>query len=97
MSAADTINAYLAMNRGERTRTMAGVTDTAGNPIGRDEYASLLEGERLVLGGPSISIKAAEAYMAAALLDELAAIYTGEQLGRLARELAVKLYDRLGI
>ena len=38
-----------------------------------------------------------EAVAAAALLDELAGVYPGEQLGSFARDLAVRLYDRLGI
>jgi hypothetical protein len=38
-----------------------------------------------------------EALAIAGLLDELAAVYVREPLGRLAREQAVKLYDRLGI
>lgn len=38
-----------------------------------------------------------EAQAVAALLDELAAIYPGEDLGRYARDLAVRLYDRCGI
>jgi hypothetical protein len=38
-----------------------------------------------------------EALVAAQLLDELAGVYDGEPLGALARDLAVRLYDRLGI
>lgn len=38
-----------------------------------------------------------EAHVVAALLDELAGVYPDEQLGRLARTMAVRLYDRLGI
>lgn len=38
-----------------------------------------------------------EALAVAALLDELAGVYDSEQLGHLARDLAVRLYDRLGI
>ena len=38
-----------------------------------------------------------EAQAIAALLDELAGVYPGEDLGRLARAMAVKLYDRLGL
>jgi hypothetical protein len=33
----------------------------------------------------------------AGLLDVLAAVYLGEDLGRLARVMAVWLYDRIGI
>jgi hypothetical protein len=39
----------------------------------------------------------AEALVVAALLDELLGVYPGEPLGGLARDLAVRLYDRLGI
>jgi hypothetical protein len=38
-----------------------------------------------------------EAQTVAALLDELAGVYPGEDLSRLARAMAVKLYDRLGL
>jgi glutamate/tyrosine decarboxylase-like PLP-dependent enzyme len=38
-----------------------------------------------------------EACVVAALLDELAGVYPDEQLGRLGRTMAVRLYDRLGI
>ena len=38
-----------------------------------------------------------EALVAAQLLDELAGVYRTEPLGELARDMAVRLYDRLGI
>ena len=38
-----------------------------------------------------------EALVVAALLHELAGVYDGEPLGRLARAMAVRIYDRLGI
>ena len=38
-----------------------------------------------------------EGLAVAALLDELAGVYNGEDLGQLARELAVRIYNRLGI
>lgn len=38
-----------------------------------------------------------EALVVAALLDELAGVYNDEAMGRLARTMAVRLYDRLGI
>jgi hypothetical protein len=38
-----------------------------------------------------------EGLAVAALLDELAGVYNGEDLGQLACELAVRIYDRLGI
>ncbi len=39
----------------------------------------------------------AEASVVAALLDELAGVYSNEALGRLARTMAVRIYDRLGL
>ncbi|WP_275889856.1 hypothetical protein [Glycomyces sp. YM15] len=39
----------------------------------------------------------AEGVVVAELLDVLAAVYPGEDLGRLARAMAVRLYDRSGI
>jgi hypothetical protein len=38
-----------------------------------------------------------EALVAAQLLDELSGVYRTEPLGELARDMAVRLYDRLGI
>lgn len=38
-----------------------------------------------------------EAQTVAALLDELSGVYPGEDLSRLARAMALKLYDRLGL
>lgn len=38
-----------------------------------------------------------EGLAVAALLDELAGVCNGEDLGQLARELAVRTYDRLSI
>ncbi|HUR07619.1 MAG TPA: hypothetical protein VM347_34110 [Nonomuraea sp.] len=46
--------------------------------------------------GPA-RLDAGEGEAVAALLDELAALYSGERLGRLAQELAVRLYDRMGL
>ena len=78
-------------------RHMATLRDTDGNPVSRDGYALDLE-EQLDAPGRqgNLSIKAADVYVAAELLDELAAVYEDEPLGRLARRLAVKLYDHLG-
>lgn len=97
------IEAGLGSNQrpGAGGRCMAGARDTKDNPIGRDEYAALLEKGRATSSHANrqdnIHLKAADAYVAAELLDELAAVYKDEHLGRLARELAVTLYDRLGI
>lgn len=38
-----------------------------------------------------------EAQVVASLLDELAGVYQGEDMGRLARLMAVRPFDRLGI
>ena len=38
-----------------------------------------------------------EGLAVAALLDELAGVYNGEDLGQPTRELAARIYDRLGI
>jgi hypothetical protein len=42
-------------------------------------------------------LTADEAHVAGALLDELAGVYLGEQMGQLDRSMAVRLYERLGI
>lgn len=42
-------------------------------------------------------LTAGEAMSTAQLLDELAGVYAEEPLGRLARDLAARLYERLGI
>jgi hypothetical protein len=78
------------------TATIRGVGD---KPIERDDYASHLraraergrQAERLPL------LAEEEAVAVAGLLDEIAGVYCDEHLGRLARELAVRIYDRLGI
>jgi hypothetical protein len=88
----------------EPTRVMAGITHRPfpgkdnGAPIPRDEYAAGLVKELSATDRQgTLTIKEADAYVTADLLDELAAVYRGEPLGFLAREMAVKLYDRLGI
>jgi hypothetical protein len=74
-------------------RPTAGVRDLAGNPLNRDEYAVRLRA-RLTDGGTSTGhalLTAAQAAVAARLLDELAGVYHGESLGALAHELSVLL------
>jgi hypothetical protein len=74
-------------------RPTAGVRDLAGNPLNRDEYAVRLRA-RLTDGGPSTGhalLTAAQAAVAARLLDELAGVYQGESLGVLAHELSALL------
>jgi DNA-binding PadR family transcriptional regulator len=79
------------------TRPTATAQDLDGHPLDRDAYAAQLrdriDADRL---GPRLELlREGEATTVAALLDELAGIYPDENLGRLARELAVRLYDRL--
>lgn len=84
---------------GTTSRTTATVHDLDGNPLDRDAYAAHLreraDTDRL---GPRLELlREGEATTIAALLDELAGVYPDKALGRLARELAVRLDDRLGI
>jgi hypothetical protein len=76
-------------------RPTATVRDAAGNPLNRDEYAERLR-ERLGGGsaGQTTMLTAAQAAVAARLLDELAGVYRGESLGVLARELSALLDGR---
>jgi hypothetical protein len=80
-------------------RPTAGVRDHAGNPLNRDEYAERLR-ERLGDGGRSAGqptlLTAAQAAVAARLLDELAGVYRDEDLGLLAHELSAVLDGRSG-
>ena len=80
-------------------RVTAGMRDTHDQPLDRDEYAGDLQQRADEARGqerlPVLS--EGEGLAAAELLDELAAVYRGEPLGQLARELALRLYDRLGI
>lgn len=75
-------------------RPTSSVRDGSGNPLNRDEYATSL---RSRLTGPSsgepILLTAAQATVAARLLDELAGVYKGESLATLAQELS-KLLDK---
>ena len=79
-------------------RPTASVRDRSGNPLDRDEHAETLRG-RLADGDrpgePSVTLTAAQAAVAARLLDELAGVYRGESLGSLARELSALLDSRL--
>jgi hypothetical protein len=79
-------------------RPTATVRDAAGNPLNRDDYAVRLR-SRLGDGGRSTGhalLTAAQATVAARLLDEMAGVYRGESLGALARELSVLLDGQLG-
>ena len=87
-------------------RLTAMVRGTDGQPLERDEYAESLRVELELHGGRAggdalaerqLRLSDGQAGVAAALLDELAGVYRDEDLGRLAREVAVILYDRLGL
>lgn len=74
------------------------VHGTDGRPIERDEYAQTLSDQavRLPLVDRRPLLAYGEAHAVAALLDEYAAIYRPEPISRLARELALRIHDRLG-
>lgn len=78
-------------------RPTATVRDRAGDPLNRDEYAQRLR-EQLaddgLSGGRTVPVTAAQAAVAARLLDELAGVYRAESLGLLARELSAVLASR---
>lgn len=79
-------------------RPTATARDRAGNPLNRDEYVVRLR-DHLVGGQPTeptISLTAAQATVAARLLDELAGVYRGEPLGQLAHEMSETLDNRSG-
>jgi hypothetical protein len=73
-------------------RPTAAARDESGNPLNRDEYAVLL---RARLTGEDASAgatpTAARMAVAASLLDELAAVYRGEDLGELAHDVSLLL------
>jgi hypothetical protein len=76
-------------------RPTAAVLDQAGNPLNRDDYAA---GLRSRLAGPDSEerfvLTAGQADVTARLLEELAGVYQGEELGALAGELAALLSGR---
>ena len=80
-------------------RPTATIRDPSGNPLNRDEYAARL---RAQLGQPDRPMRhpplltAAQADVVARLLDELAGVYRGENLGTLARELSMLLDSQIG-
>jgi hypothetical protein len=78
-------------------RPTAAARDGFGNPLDRDAYTERLRG-RLAddrSGRPMLMLTAAEAAVTARLLDELAGVYRGEDLGACARELSALIDSRL--
>lgn len=77
-------------------RPTATARDSAGNPLNRDDYAAQL---RAQLGadpggmGSRNMPTGAQAHVVARLLEELAGVYRGEDLGELAGEMS-RLLDR---
>jgi hypothetical protein len=79
-------------------RPTATARDQAGNPLNRDDYAAQLR-EQLGKDSPGTGSHnvptGAQANVVARLLDELAGVYRGEDLGELARELSQMLDTQL--
>jgi hypothetical protein len=79
-------------------RPTATIRDAASNPLNRDDYAVGLRA-RLTEGvQPSehrTTLTVGQAEVIARLLDELAGVYRGEDLGSLAHELAMRLDSQL--
>lgn len=78
---------------GRLTPTMRSAED--GLPMDRDAYAGFV---RAVWQNPGpgeehVTVRRGSVEAAALLLDELAGTYAGEEFGRLARQLAVVLFD----
>ena len=79
-------------------RPTATARDSFGNPLNRDEYTERLRKLLVAEHRPAertLMLTAAEATVAARLLDELAGVYRGEGLGALARELSALIDRRL--
>lgn len=78
-------------------RPTAGIKDSAGNPLNRDEYAADLRSRLTRDAGPAapapLTLTAGQAGVIARLLDELAGVYRDEDLGTLAGELSTLLSD----
>jgi hypothetical protein len=80
-------------------RPTATARDQAGNPLNRDDYAAHLRAQ-LALATPTTGsspmLTRAQAEAVARLLDELAGVYRGEDLGNLAGVLAQMIDSQLG-
>jgi hypothetical protein len=80
-------------------RPTATIRDPAGHPLNRDDYAARLRAQIAEGGRPAGHLPvltAAQADVVARLLDELAGVYRGESLGKLAHELAILLDNQVG-
>jgi hypothetical protein len=80
-------------------RPTAAARDNAGNPLNRDEYAVLLRARLTDDGGSTqrtTVLTAAQVAVAISLLEELAGVYRGEDLGTLATELSALLDHQVG-
>jgi hypothetical protein len=80
-------------------RPTATARDRAGNPLNRDDYAAQLRA-RLGEGSPTVGsspvLTHGQAEAVARLLDELAGVYRGEDLGALAGALSRMIDNQLG-
>jgi hypothetical protein len=79
-------------------RPTATIKDAASNPLNRDDYAADLQARLTEGGQPTehrITLPAGQAEVIARLLDELAGVYRGEDLGALALEMAMRLDSQL--
>jgi hypothetical protein len=80
-------------------RPTAAARDKAGNPLNRDEYAVILRARLAADGGSTErtpALTGAQVAVAISLLEELAGVYRGEDLGTLATELSVLLDGQVG-
>lgn len=80
-------------------RPSAAARDEAGDPRNRDDYAAHLRallGEDPQTMGSTPLLTRVQAAVVARLLDELAGVYRGEDLGTLAAEMSQTLDRRLG-
>jgi len=78
-------------------RPTAAARDGAGNPLNRDKYAQVLRA-RLAedAGSTAPALTTAQVAVAISLLEELAGVYRGEDMGTLATELSVLLHGHIG-
>jgi hypothetical protein len=84
-------------------RPTATARDRAGDPLNRDDYAARLRAQldegsldegSLAMGSPPL-LTCAQADVVARLLDELAGVYRGEELGALAGALSQMIDSQL--